>query len=255
MSRTTAPVSLPSPLDASYDDLVTRLVKHGYQPGPVLTETGLPAHARRHLFFLLGYLAKADGRVTEKDIGYAESLIRALALTPGQRKRAIKRFQQGKQCSQLSRWQAWRLRLNWRWRPEAVVVIALCLCHGAQLLGLPSKQRRYRCEDAVDALGLDAGLVAEVLDSYGNQGGQQNAERFPPPQTYQDACRILGVGRRDSLTLIKQTYRKQVSRCHPDKLARDLPPRELAYAKERLLRYQQAWEVVQRYHRHQAEQK
>src|SRR5690606_27204988 len=74
----------------------------------------------------------------------------------------------------------------------------------------------------------------------------------PPqkPATYEQACQILGVTRRDSLETIKRAYRKQVSACHPDKLAQQkLTPSEVAMAKDRLLRYQQAWELIRQRHR------
>ncbi|HBC35422.1 MAG TPA: molecular chaperone DjlA, partial [Marinobacter adhaerens] len=43
-------------------------------------------------------------------------------------------------------------------------------------------------------------------------------------------------------------YRKKVSECHPDKLAQQqVSPREHALAKDRLLHYQQAWELIKRH--------
>ena len=56
--------------------------------------------------------------------------------------------------------------------------------------------------------------------------------------------------RRDALIYIKRAYKKKVSGCHPDKLAQQqVSNEERALAKERLLRYQQAWELVKRRHR------
>ena len=46
-------------------------------------------------FIMLGYIAKADGRVTESEIAQAESMFAQLRLTPSQRASAIKRFQRG----------------------------------------------------------------------------------------------------------------------------------------------------------------
>ncbi|WP_273070188.1 DnaJ domain-containing protein [Marinobacter sp.] len=58
----------------------------------------------------------------------------------------------------------------------------------------------------------------------------------------------MGVTRRDSLEVIKRAYRKKVSECHPDKLAQQqVSPREHALAKDRLLHYQQAWELIKRH--------
>ena len=46
-------------------------------------------------FIMLGYIAKADGRITESEIAQAESMFAQLRLTPSQRASAIKRFQRG----------------------------------------------------------------------------------------------------------------------------------------------------------------
>lgn len=48
--------------------------------------------------------------------------------------------------------------------------------------------------------------------------------------------------------MIKRAYRKKVSECHPDKLAQQqISVRDQNLAKERLLHYQQAWELIKRH--------
>ena len=48
--------------------------------------------------------------------------------------------------------------------------------------------------------------------------------------------------------MIKRAYRKKVSECHPDKLAQQqISARDQNLAKERLLYYQQAWELIKRH--------
>ena len=65
-----------------------------------------------------------------------------------------------------------------------------------------------------------------------------------------DYYEVLGVDRSANEDALKRAYRKKVSDCHPDKLAqRRVSIEESALAKERLLRYQQAWELVKRRHR------
>ena len=46
-------------------------------------------------FTLLGYVAKADGHISEAEITHAESLFRQLRLNPAQRQSAILRFKEG----------------------------------------------------------------------------------------------------------------------------------------------------------------
>ena len=76
----------------------------------------------------------------------------------------------------------------------------------------------------------------------------RHSENLSRPTSYQQACEILGVTRRDSLEVIKRAYRKKVSECHPDKLAQQqISARDQNLAKERLLYYQQAWELIKRH--------
>lgn len=241
---------LPARIDQAIGPLLDTLNECNHKAAELVARTGLPPWCRSSLFLFLGYIAKADGRVSEADIAFAESLIKAMDLSDRLRGRAIRQFQKGKQYRSLPGMKALRLRITQRWAPETALKVAICLCHAAQLHGNPGKPRRHRCEDAVDYMGLDIQVVTEILDSYGCKAWAYRPESVRVPTTYEEACKVLGITRRDSLKTIKQTYRKRVSSCHPDKLPKGISASEIAEAKERLLRYQQSWEIVRK--RHQA---
>lgn len=240
---------LPARLDAEFSELLKELSSCGHQASELITRTSLPGWCRRSLFFFLGYIAKSEGRVTEADIGFAESLMKALKLSRRQRRKAINWFQKGKDASELPALRAMRLRLvHYLW-PSPALRIAICLCHAAQLQGKPRKPRRYRCEDAIDQLGLPIKVSDDILESYACKVWITQPESQPPPTSYEQACQLLGVTRREPLDGIKRAYRKKVSECHPDKLAQQtLNATEQAQAKDRLLRYQQAWELIRSHH-------
>ena len=85
---------------------------------------------------------------------------------------------------------------------------------------------------------LGEALRCDIPDPYGKDR-----------QAFEQACELIGATRRTPLAEMKRSYRKKVSECHPDKLAQqDLSDAEMAGAKERLLRYQQAWEIIKRHH-------
>ena len=86
-------------MEAEFSSLMRELSACGHQAPALIERARLPRWCRHSLFFFLGYIAKADGRVTEADIGYAESLIKAMRLSRRQRRRAIGWFQQGKSGS------------------------------------------------------------------------------------------------------------------------------------------------------------
>ena len=143
------PSNLPPRLDAELTRLLDELGHCGHQAQELVHRTRLPGWGRSSLFYLLGYIAKAEGRVSEKDIHFAEALMKSLGLSKRQRRRAIKRFQAGK--GQL---RARRPDTENNPPPLAVAAlrVAICLCHGTQLHGRPGKARRYRY-DAVDSPG------------------------------------------------------------------------------------------------------
>ena len=249
MSAKTTENVLPARMETEFANLLNELSACGHQASELMVRTRLPGWCRRSLFFFLGYIAKSDGRVTEKDIGFAETMMRALRLSQRQRRKAIRQFQNGKNAETIPRAKALRLRISHRLWPSPSLRVAICLCHAAQLFGRPGKERRYRCEDAIDQMGLPISISDDILDSYASKIWITEPEAQPKPTTYEQALQLLGVTRRDSRTDVKRAYRKRISECHPDKLVqRNLSPAEMSRAKDQLLKYQQAWELIDRRH-------
>lgn len=241
---------LPARMEASFSELLRSLSAADHKACTLVGEAGLPGWCRRPLFFFLGYIAKAEGRVSEQDISFAESLISALELSKRQRRKAIKNFQHGKTSEALPPLSGLTLRLSHGTRPSPALKVAICLCHAAQLKGRPAKPRLYRCEDAIDQTGLPVSISEDIFDSYAARVWVDPKDMPAPPVTLEQACALFGATRRDSLADIKRTYRKKVSEHHPDKLAQQLPsPAEQARAKEYLLLYQKAWELVRRHYK------
>lgn len=237
-------------LDNALRYLLPRLTHFQNQAEELLGQQQLPLFSKRYLFFFLGHIARAEGPVDKADIYYAEALMDALGLNRRQRKRAIYWFTQGKTTGQLGPLKAWWLKVITPLLARRAVMLAICLCHGAQLHGRPSQARRYRCEDAIVQSGLPVGVSDDIFDHYAAQVWPQEAILPPAPITYHDACEILGITRHDSLQEAKRIWRRKVSSIHPDKLAQQrLTHAELAAAKERLLRYQEAWEFIKQRHK------
>ena len=78
MTSETRDNNLPARMEAEFSELLGELTACGHQATELLVRTRLPRWCRRSLFFFLGYIAKSEGRVTEKDIGFAETLMKAL---------------------------------------------------------------------------------------------------------------------------------------------------------------------------------
>lgn len=242
--------TLPARLEAEFSSLLKELSACGHQASALIERTRLPRWCRHPLFFFLGYIAKAEGRVTEADIRNAEGLMKALKLSQRQRRRAIQWFQQGKSASELPWFRGLSIRMTRPVWPAPALQVAICLCHASQLKGRPARPQQYRCEDAIDQIGLPIAVSDDIYESYASKIWRQQVEKSSEPSTYEQACQLLGVTRRETLADIKKAYRRKVSECHPDKLAQQqVDSFEQKAAKERLLRYQQAWELIKRRHR------
>lgn len=233
---------LPARLRRRLNALMAEFADQQYQPGKLLAHRRLLPGSRRLLFFFLGYLAKAEGRITETDIRYTESLMQGLNLSRGARRKAITRFHQGRDSKTLPAHKGTGLRLLLSLRLDTCLLIALCLCHASQLAGRPGKPKRYRCEDALDQMGLPLEVMDEIFACYAREIWQ--ADLPPSPKSYDDACRILGVSSRDTFEVIKKAYRREVSKVHPDKLSGELTQTQGERARDQLLRLQQAWEII-----------
>ena len=133
---------LPARMDAEFSSLMRDLSACGHQAPALIERAHLPRWCRRPLFFFLGYIAKAEGRVTEADIGYAESLIKAMRLSKRQRRRAIGWFQDGKSAGQLPFIRGLAMRLSRRLWPSPALKTAICLCHASQLNSAISRSSR-----------------------------------------------------------------------------------------------------------------
>lgn len=246
MSSFRTPPLLAGRLQSSLSRLLTTLSDHRHQVTRVVAQRRLPPGSRRTLFFFLGYIARADGRVTEEDVRFAENLITALQLSPRRRSHAITQFHKGRDCRELPKLSGTGVRLLQLLRPQSALLVALCLCHAAQLHGRPGKPRRYRCEDAINQMGLPLEIIDTVFASYADNVWQPPHVIPDKPVSYDEACKVLGVSRRDSFPVIKKAYRVQVSRYHPDKLGTNITRAEQARARDQLLRLQQAWEIIRR---------
>ncbi|MGP4845106.1 DnaJ domain-containing protein [Marinobacter sp. 1Y8] len=246
MSAKETPLALSDRAEDAFFELLEELNACGHQAHTLLARARLPRWCRRSLFYFLGYIAKAGGRVTETDIRFAESLMKSLNLSQRGRRVAIEHFRVGKQEQALLAMRGLRFRLTHNLAPRPALLVAICLCHATQLHGAPSKARRHRCEDAIDRIGLPIEIVDSVLDSYACKVWITQPELKPAPTSYEQACKLLGVSRQASFSDMKKAYRRRVSECHPDKLGDQLSEKEYATAKERLHRYQLAWELIKR---------
>jgi len=197
-------------------------------------------------FAVMGYLAKADGRVTESEIDAARGIMRQLHLEPADVRRAIAAFSRGKQS-------------NYPIEAELARLTQLCgPRHDLLRLFLEIQVRAALAGN--DLQGPVRGLLAGVADRLGF-GGREVAQleslvrlqqgrgwSAPPPAPgarLASAYEVLGLAATASDEEVKKAYRRQMSENHPDKLvSRGLPESMQDLAKEKTQRIREAYEVI-----------
>ena len=200
-------------------------------------------------FLLSGYLAKADGRVSEQEIEYTEQLFRQMNLGEEQRKRAIELFRQGAAAG---------------FQIEPVISAYLQAC-GAQrqlqqtlllylvALALADHQIEAGEQAALERIAVLMGFGAAQLEQLLRMARAQeqfhSKEGFAarPGTSLKDAYAALGVEQNVSDRELKQAYRRRISENHPDKLiARGVPEAMIKLATERSQEIQAAYEMIRK---------
>lgn len=217
--------------------------------------TGREAGFEQVLFLCMGRLAKAEGRVLPSHLQLARDLMQQYRLDAPSRLQAMQWFNQGKTPNQKLTPLVRRLLKR---EPERAAELLDCCWRMALADGVLGAQER----DLLDDWGGHAGLGrAEQQRMY--QRHQRNYSRSDnahagarKPGTgapmasrdrLQEAAKLLEVDLSAAPAEIKQAYRRQLSRYHPDKLiARGLDS-EPGEAGERIHRIQAAYERIKRY--------
>lgn len=200
----------------------------------------------RATFRVMGYLAKADGRVSEQEIAAARSVMAQLGLTSAQVQTAIQCFTEGKQptfgldaeLDDLRRFCARRPDLT-RVFVELQVRAALA---GNNLEG-PVRPLLKRIAARVGVSPFELAQIEAALriraGGFARQGPSGNGSEV------EHAYRVLGVNETDSDRDVVRAYRRQLSRHHPDKLkANGLPESMLEHAKQRTQQIIEAYELI-----------
>jgi len=192
-------------------------------------------------FQLMGYIAKADGRVSEAEIAVARAIMDRLRLNAGQRRVAIDHFTEGKQpdfavSATLDTFQ--RICSGHFALVQQMLEMQLNVAYAD---GNSHPQAYARLLSITERLGIPRLQFEALHDSFraqllrsrqrsqsGRDGAGDGQSRHR--QTYESrpttavnsleqAYAVLGLGRNANPAEIKLAYRRLLKQHHPDKLA------------------------------------
>ncbi|ASG65012.1 molecular chaperone DjlA [Idiomarina piscisalsi] len=207
------------------------------------------------LFAVMGHVAKAKGRVTERDIAQAQYLMQQLKLDTDATKEAQDAFREGKEATFPLQQVMKDFSASFYGNRDVLQLFMEQLIGLALNDGVLDKTEHEVLVDVAKALGftrfqLDQWLMMEKAAfrfhqqrqrSHAGSGGRQSSTK----NDLADAYQILGVTEKNSNAEIKKAYRKLMARHHPDKLAsQGLPEEVMKQAQQKARDIQAAYEQV-----------
>ena len=208
----------------------------------------------RATFRIMGYLAKADGRVSEREIAAARGVMSDLRLNSQQVQAAIDYFTAGKHGNFDTAAELGGLRHACQGRPELLRVFleiqVRAALAGNNMEG-PVRDLLARVANRLGVSPLELAQIETVLrirtgsfHQGRSQGGYARGNGGGAEQLDQ-AYKVLETTPSASKDEIVKAYRRQLSRHHPDKLkANGLPDSMIEHAKQRTQLIIEAYELI-----------
>ncbi|HEV7633558.1 MAG TPA: co-chaperone DjlA [Steroidobacteraceae bacterium] len=200
----------------------------------------------RATFRVMGHVAKADGRVTEREIEAARGVMSGLRLNPAQVREAIALFGEGKRADFDLDAELLRLREACRSLPAILrvfVEIQLRAALSGNDMSGPVRQRMTRI---AGQLGFSPLLLAQMEQILrGGRRGSPADNAASAELRLAAAYRQLEIEPAATDAELVKSYRRLMSRNHPDKLkANGLPESMLEHAKQRTQEIREAYEYL-----------
>lgn len=187
-------------------------------------------------FEVLGHVAKADGRVSEKEIATAKSIIEELDLDIVQKQSAIEKFHFGKSA-------------DFNLHKALNTLLHECKYDRNLLITFIDNQTKIAKADG--NLDLKQKVVLETIYYYlGFIPNFNSSKKFAKGKSYKidDAFHTLGLNSDADIKSIKRKYRKLMNDNHPDKLiAKGFSEQEIKSATEKTQQIKQSYETLREY--------
>ncbi len=216
------------------------------------------------LFSALGHLAKSDGKVTDREIQIATSLMDEMRLTGDARREAQDAFREGKARDFPLVDTLKGFYEASHGRRDILQVFLEILIQAAFADGQLSQEEYHVLEKVAKPLGFRRRDLDYLISMYeaeirfrqrGGQRGHSGAGQrqhstghqsaYSEQQSIDDAYKILGVSSSDDEKTIKRAYRKRMAEHHPDKLvSKGLPEQAMEIAKKKAQDIQSAYELI-----------
>jgi DnaJ like chaperone protein len=196
-------------------------------------------------FSVMGYIAKADGRVTAAEIQLAEAVMERLGLNADMRKSARKLFNEGKSADFPINDVMQQFRRELNRRTTLIQMFLEIQLQAAYADGVMHPAEKQALRNICEHLGIPGAQLDRLEEMLRAGFGRGGFDAAATKTSMQDAYRLLGVDESVSDVELKKTYRRLMSQHHPDKLvAKGLPEEMIRDATEKTQQIKAAYELI-----------
>lgn len=201
-------------------------------------------------FSIMGYIAKADGRVSEKEIAIAKNIMLQMQLDGTRRARAIEQFNRGKSSNFDYQPVLNELKRACWMQPGLLKTFLEIQIQIAYADGNLSAATRHAVLQVFQGLGIPESVFRryEQQSRAGYQYQQHQQQSYQDPRQQQhDAYGILGVSASSSDAEVKKAYRRMMSKHHPDRLmSKGVPPEMIKVANQKTQQIKEAYDIIKK---------
>ena len=196
-------------------------------------------------FSVMGYIAKADGRVTADEIKLAEAVMDRLGLSAEMRSSARKLFNEGKTDGFPIDDVMQQFRHETHRRTTLIQMFLEIQLQAAYADGVMHPAEKDALLGICEQLGIARAQLDRLEEMLRAGFGRGGYDAAAAKTSLQDAYRLLGVGESVNDAELKKTYRRLMSQHHPDKLvSKGLPEQMIKDATEKTQQIKAAYELI-----------
>jgi DnaJ like chaperone protein len=198
-------------------------------------------------FSVMGYIAKADGRVSPEEIQLAEAVMGRLGLDARMRDSAKKLFNEGKSTDFPIDEVMQQFRRETHRRTTLIQMFLEIQLQAAYADGVMHPAEKQALRGICEHLGIPAAQLDRLEEMLRAGFGRAGYDPAAAETSLRDAYHMLGVERSVSDAELKKTYRRLMSQHHPDKLvSKGLPEQMIKDATEKTQQIKAAYELIQK---------
>lgn len=208
-------------------------------------------------FSVMGYIAKADGRVSQAEIELAKRVMDEMGLSAQLRSTAINLFQQGKSWDFPLDDALRQFRHECHRRGDLIQMFLEIQLQAAMADGDLDAAKDQLLIHICEVIGIRRfdyeRIKLQIAAQYRLFRGRhkQQYQTRTSRDTLSAAYAVLGVHENAGDADIKKAYRRLISRHHPDKLvAKGLPEEMMTLAKEKTQQITKAYETITEARKH-----